>query len=159
MKIGKVTPLHKKDSTDNLSASKIFEKLTYKHLYQFLDAFEVLYPLQFGFREKHSTTHALLCLTESIKHSIDNGKYGCGVFLDLQKAFHTMNHVILLQKLEHYGVRGNTHKQSYLTGRVQYITVNGHVSGSLPVWCGVPQGSVLCPLLFLIYVNDLPNAS
>ena len=67
----------------------------YKRLYQFLDAFEVLCPLQFGFREKHCTTHALLCLTESIKHSVDNGKHGCGVFLDLQKAFDTMNHDIL----------------------------------------------------------------
>ena len=161
MKIGKVTPspLHKKDSTDNPSNyrpisvlsvfSKIFEKLMYKCLYQFLDAFEVLYPLQFGFRENHSTTHALLCLIESIKHFVDNGKYGCGVFLDLQKAFDTVNHDILLQKLEHHDVRGNTLNwfQSYLTGRAQYVTVNGHVSGSLPVLCGMPQGSVLGLLL------------
>ena len=165
MKTGKVTPLHKKDATDNPSNyrpisvlsvfSKIFEKLMYKRLYQFLDTFEVLYPLQFGFREKHSMTHALLCLTESIKHSIDNGKYECGVFLDLQKAFDTVNHDILLQKLEHYDVRGNTLNwfQSYLTGRAQYVTVNGHVSGSLPVLCGVPQGSVLGPpLLYMLMI-------
>ena len=89
LKVGKVTPPHKKDSCDNLSNyrpisilsvfSKIIEKLTYDHLYGFLDKFELLYPLQFGFREKHSTTHALLSLTESIKHSIDNHKYGCGI--------------------------------------------------------------------------------
>ena len=84
--------------------------------------------------------HVLLCLTESIKHTIDNGKYGCGVFLDLQKAFDKVNHDILLQKLEHYGVRGNALDwfHSYLTGRAQYVTVNGHVSGSLPVSSGVP---------------------
>ena len=93
----------------------------YKRLHQFLDAFEVLYNLQFGFREKHSTTHALLCLIESIEHSIDTWKHGCRVFLDLQKAFDIVNHDILLRKLEHYGVRGNTLSwfQSYLTGRAQ----------------------------------------
>ena len=71
----------------------------YKRLYQFLDSFEILYPLQFGFQEKHSISHALLCLTETIKHSIDNGRIGCGVFLDLQKAFDTVNHRI-------YGIMG-----------------------------------------------------
>ena len=101
LKVGKVNPLYKKDSSDNPSNyrpisilsvfSKIFEKLMYKRLYQFLDSFEILYPLQFGFRKKHSTSHALLCLTETIRHSIDNGRIGCGVFLDLQKAFDTVN--------------------------------------------------------------------
>ena len=67
----------------------MFEKLMYSRLYKFLDDFEILYPLQFGFRENHSTTHALLCLSESIKQSIDDGRFGCGVFLDLQKAFDT----------------------------------------------------------------------
>ena len=99
LKVGKVVPLHKKDSCDNPSNyrpisilsvfSKIFEKLMYSRLYKFLDDFEILYLLQFGFRENHSTTHALLCLSESIKQSIDDGRFGCGVFLDLQKAFDT----------------------------------------------------------------------
>ena len=119
--------------------SKIFEKLVYSQLYKFLDDFEIFYPLQFGFRENHSTIHALLCLSESIKQSIDNGRFGCGVFLDLQKAIDIVNHSILLQKLEHHGIRGGNALdwfQSYLTRRL-----------------------VLGPLLFSIYVNDLANVS
>ena len=169
--MGIINPLHKKDASDNPSNcrpvsilsvfSEIFEKLMYKRLYQFLDSFEVLYPLKFGFREKHSTSLAILCLTETIKHSMDNGRIGCGVFLDLQKAFDTVNHNILLHKLEHYGIRGNVLSwfQSYLTGRSQYVSVNGHVPTTLPIICGVCHGSILGPLLFLIYVNDLASVS
>ena len=131
----------------------------YDRLYGFLDKFELLH--QFGFREKPSTTHALLLCTESIKHSIDNGKYGCGIFLDLQKVFDIVNHNILVKQLKHYGVRGNVLDwfRSCPCGRSQYVTVNGHVSDSLIITCGVPQGSVLGPLLFFIYVNDLPSIS
>ena len=106
LKNGKVNPIHENDSTDNPSLyrsisilsvfPKIFEKLMYKCLYQFLDTFEVLCPLQFGFTEKHSSTHALLCSTESIKHSFDDGNFGCGIFLDLQKAFDIVNNKTLL---------------------------------------------------------------
>ena len=130
----------------------------YERLYKFLDSFEILYTTQLGFCKSHSTSHALLSLTETIKKSINNGKFGCGIFLDLQKAFDTMNHKYLLQKLEHYGIRGKVLDwfRTYLLGRSQYVAVNGHPSEILPVTYGVTQGSLLGKLLSLIFVNDLP---
>ena len=167
LKIAKVIPVFKKGSLLNCSnyrpisllsnINKIFEKLLYFRLYGFLDKNNVLFAQQFGFRKSLSTSQTLLNISQLIMDSLDKGMYGCGVFIDLQKAFDTVDHKILLEKLYHYGIRGNAHDllKSYLHNRQQFVSINGFESEKTFVKHGVPQGSVLGPLLFLIYINNL----
>ena len=171
LKICKVIPIHKGESTQEVNNyrpitllsifDKIIEKLIHKRLYNFLNLHNILFYNQFGFRKNNSTTFALIQITEIIKETIDKNKYGCGVFIDLRKAFDTVNHEILLTKLEHYGIRGTALNwfKSYLCNRKQYVFNNGEASQLKHITSGVPQGSVLGPLLFLICINELQNIS
>ena len=166
LKVAKVHPLHKKDSKIDhrnyrpislLSViSKIFEKLIYKRIYNYLDLKKFIYSKQFGFRGNHSTNHAIISITEHIRTLLDKGDYVCGIFVDLEKAFDTVHHDILCEKIKAYGFRGNINNllKSYLNERKQYVSINGFDSDVKNVTCGVPQGSSLGPLLFLLYIND-----
>ena len=132
----------------------------YKRLYTFLNKNNVIQNLQFGFRQQYSISHALINITEIIRKALGDGNIGCGVFVDLQKAFDIVDLQILLAKLNLYGSRGvsNNWFKSYLSNHNQYISINGYESGLAALNCCVPQGSLLGPLLFLLYINDLNQA-
>ena len=137
----------------------IFHKLVYKRLIKFVDKHNILFSSQYGFCSKHRTQHATLEILNDNLTNCDKGQFTFCIFIDLKKAFNTVNYDILLSKLESYGFREviNDWFRSYLIGHTQYATVNGYISDASQTLCGVPQDSVLGPLLFLFYVNVQVN--
>ena len=171
LKVSRVIPLYKKGSSLDPSnyrpistlplLSKIFEKAMYNRVLKFLNVFSIISPNQFGFRKDCSTNDAILTFVSQIYSAINVDEYFVAIYLDFSKAFDTVNHTILLKKLERIGIRGICLEwfKSYLGDRRQYVFVSGCDSELKNVTMGVPQGGIISPLLFSIYVNDMCNSS
>ncbi len=171
LKTAKVIPIYKKDDPEIFSnyrpvsllpcLSKILERLVFDRCVHYMDTYKILNEKQFGFRSNHSTQMAIMQLVDKVNAAVEKDETTIGIFLDLSKAFDTIDHGILLHKLEHYGFRGIVLEwfKSYLHHRKQFVSYNSHESDMKNIICGVPQGSILGPLLFIIYVNDIISTS
>ena len=171
LKLAKVIPLHKKDDKTIItnyrpisllpSISKIIEKVAYKQISKYFTSNNLFYKYQYGFRGNHSTEFAALHLVDKITSEMDIGNLPLNIYLDLSKAFDTLDHTILLDKLEYYGIQNIelTFFKKYLLNRKQFVQMGDIKSSTQEIKTGVPQGSILGPLLFVIYINDMSFAT
>ena len=171
LKIAKVIPIFKKGDPSLFenyrpisllpAISKVLEKIIALQLCSYFEKNKLVFDNQYGFRPKHSTEHAALELIDRITNKMYTNEIPLNIFIDLSKAFDTIDHSIILNKLKYYGLKGSTLNlfQSYLRNRKQYTEIEDTTSTILPIQVGVPQGSILGPILFIIYVNDLPQCS
>ena len=171
LKTARVVPIFKQGSKTDVgnyrpisllsSFSKIYEKLMYNRVMEFLNFNGILHEMQYGFRPGRSCEHALLKAQQVLLDSLSRRQVSLLLLIDFSKAFDMVEHSILLKKLEHYGIRGTALEwiTSYLKNRTQFVSIDGTDSKTRDMKYGVPQGSILGPLLFIIYINDIPNIS
>ena len=171
LKISKITPIYKKNELHCIenykpisllpAISKVVEKISYDQLYSYFSSNKYLHENQYGFRKNHSTEYSILEIIDRIALDLDKGNMPLAIYLDLSKAFDTLNHGILIDKLQYYGVSHNALNwfRTYLQNRLYYVEIENHKSDFTPIGLGVPQGSILGPLLFIIYTNDIQCCS